>query len=61
MYVSACDCNDNGSDSSICYSSGQCVCKTNVIGKKCTHCKSGYFGFPNCRGTPTFFKNYEQF
>ena len=26
----------------------ECICKENISGKKCTNCKSGYTGFPNC-------------
>lgn len=28
---------------------GQCTCKPNVIGRRCTRCRTGYWGFPNCR------------
>lgn len=47
----ACDCNPDGSvNSGICqYFGGQCECKENVIGRQCNHCKTGYFGFPNCK------------
>ena len=45
-----CDCNNQGSTSKECNSSGNCFCKLNVIGSKCTNCKLGYFGFPDCKG-----------
>uniref|UniRef100_A0A8D0HF41 Laminin subunit alpha 5 n=1 Tax=Sphenodon punctatus TaxID=8508 RepID=A0A8D0HF41_SPHPU len=28
---------------------GQCTCKSNIIGRECSHCATGYWGFPNCR------------
>ena len=47
---SECGCNTSGSTSTSCSSSGVCSCKSNVEGTKCTTCKSGYYGFPNCQG-----------
>ena len=32
-----------------CESDGQCSCKDNIDGLKCSKCKDGYFGFPNCK------------
>ena len=49
MYID-CNCKITGSNSLSCDSNGVCSCKTNVIGAKCTACKSGYYGFPNCKG-----------
>ena len=43
-----CDCNINGSIPASCVSKRGCICKTNIIGNKCTTCKLGYTGFPNC-------------
>ncbi|KRZ28597.1 Laminin-like protein epi-1 [Trichinella pseudospiralis] len=46
----SCDCNLEGSTSFVCERyGGQCSCKPNVIGRQCTQCKPGYFGFPNCK------------
>lgn len=46
----SCDCNNEGSTSFICEPfGGQCRCKDNVIGRTCTQCRTGYYGFPNCR------------
>ncbi|RVE52213.1 hypothetical protein evm_003132 [Chilo suppressalis] len=28
---------------------GQCPCRPNVIGRSCSACRTGYYGFPNCR------------
>ena len=52
MYSSylGCDCNDLGSNSTSCHTNGQCFCKANIVGYKCTECKSGYHGFPDCTG-----------
>ncbi|KAF6730213.1 Laminin subunit alpha-5 [Oryzias melastigma] len=36
---------DDGCDSS----SGQCSCKSNIIGRQCDRCTPGYYGYPNCR------------
>jgi laminin, alpha 3/5 len=46
-----CDCDKDGSvqNSECSVFGGQCTCKENVIGRQCSKCKSGYFGFPNCQ------------
>ena len=45
-----CHCNIDGSYDHKCESfGGQCKCKPNVIGRECSMCKTGYFGFPNCQ------------
>lgn len=28
---------------------GQCSCKPNVIGRRCDRCRTGFWGYPNCR------------
>ncbi|CAG2159955.1 unnamed protein product [Oppiella nova] len=28
---------------------GQCNCKPNVIGRTCSRCKTGFYGFPHCK------------
>lgn len=46
----ACQCDYDGSLSFECEQfGGQCQCKPNVIGRKCEACKTGYYGFPNCK------------
>jgi len=46
----ACECDAQGSTSKYCQEfGGQCPCKPNVIGRKCSRCKIGYYGFPNCK------------
>ena len=45
---SACECNSTGSTS--CSSSGECICKSNVVGINCTACEPRYYGFPDCQG-----------
>ncbi|CAK9302646.1 unnamed protein product [Gordionus sp. m RMFG-2023] len=48
-----CNCDNQGSISYSCNPvGGQCQCKDNIIGRTCLRCKSGYFGFPNCRKCP---------
>ncbi|KAM8839447.1 laminin subunit alpha-3-like isoform 1-T1 [Synchiropus picturatus] len=45
-----CDCDKSGSTGSSCDPlGGQCLCRQHVIGRQCTKCATGYFGFPNCR------------
>jgi len=45
-----CQCNPDGSSSFTCEEfGGQCPCKRNIIGRTCSHCRTGYYGFPNCR------------
>ncbi|XP_064094479.1 laminin subunit alpha-like isoform X2 [Macrobrachium nipponense] len=45
-----CQCDFYGSASFECESfGGQCACKPNVIGRRCDRCKTGYFGFPDCK------------
>ncbi|KAJ8736784.1 hypothetical protein PYW07_000055 [Mythimna separata] len=46
----ACVCDFMGSTELECNTfGGQCPCKPNVIGRSCTACRTGYYGFPNCR------------
>lgn len=46
-----CDCDTQGSNTTeICdFFGGQCNCRENIIGRRCERCKTGYFGFPNCK------------
>ncbi|XP_032527888.2 laminin subunit alpha [Danaus plexippus] len=46
----SCFCDFMGSTELECNTfGGQCPCKENVIGRTCSACKTGYYGFPNCR------------
>lgn len=49
----ACECNPQGTlgeEPLECeLFGGQCRCRENVIGRQCNRCKTGFFGFPNCR------------
>lgn len=46
----SCTCDSDGSLSYVCDPyGGQCQCRPNVIGRRCDACKTGYFGFPNCK------------
>ena len=46
----SCECDERGSNSSQCTQlGGQCPCKRNVIGRTCSRCKMGFYGFPNCK------------
>ncbi|XP_060900726.1 laminin subunit alpha-3-like isoform X1 [Labrus mixtus] len=45
-----CDCDQSGSTGTTCDPvGGQCPCRQHVIGRQCTKCATGYFGFPYCR------------
>lgn len=45
-----CSCDYEGSVSFECEKfGGQCSCKPNIIGRRCEICKTGFYGFPNCR------------
>ncbi|XP_053704727.1 laminin subunit alpha-5 isoform X1 [Synchiropus splendidus] len=45
-----CACHEFGAESETCEPfGGQCQCKPNVIGRECSMCATGYWGFPNCR------------
>uniref|UniRef100_A0A665UIL9 Laminin subunit alpha 3 n=1 Tax=Echeneis naucrates TaxID=173247 RepID=A0A665UIL9_ECHNA len=46
----ACNCDKSGSTGSSCDPlGGQCACRQHVIGRQCTKCATGYYGFPYCR------------
>lgn len=46
----SCLCDSDGSLSYVCDPyGGQCQCRPNVIGRRCEACKTGYFGFPDCK------------
>jgi len=45
-----CTCDSDGSLSHECDPyGGQCQCRPHVIGRRCDACKTGYFGFPDCK------------
>ncbi|XP_034559528.1 laminin subunit alpha-3-like [Notolabrus celidotus] len=45
-----CDCDRSGATGTNCDpNGGQCPCRQHVIGRKCTKCATGYYGFPYCR------------
>ncbi|XP_017881365.1 laminin subunit alpha [Ceratina calcarata] len=45
-----CNCELDGTISFECEKfGGQCPCKPNIIGRRCEICKTGFYGFPNCR------------
>ena len=45
-----CECDFDGSQSFNCdQNGGQCQCKPNVIGRTCSACRVGYYGFPRCQ------------
>ncbi|XP_070830251.1 laminin subunit alpha-3-like [Chaetodon trifascialis] len=45
-----CNCDKSGSTGTTCDpNGGQCPCRQHVIGRQCTKCATGYYGFPYCR------------
>ncbi|XP_078274826.1 laminin subunit alpha-5 [Rhinoraja longicauda] len=45
-----CTCHEVGATSTSCQPfGGQCDCRPNVIGRDCSQCAIGHYGFPNCR------------
>uniref|UniRef100_A0A8C6ZTL4 Laminin subunit alpha 3 n=1 Tax=Nothoprocta perdicaria TaxID=30464 RepID=A0A8C6ZTL4_NOTPE len=45
-----CKCHQAGATSPACSPlGGQCPCRPNVIGRRCSRCRTGYYGFPFCK------------
>uniref|UniRef100_A0A8C3JMH8 Laminin subunit alpha 3 n=1 Tax=Calidris pygmaea TaxID=425635 RepID=A0A8C3JMH8_9CHAR len=45
-----CNCHSAGATSPTCSPlGGQCVCRPHVIGRRCSRCQTGYYGFPFCK------------
>lgn len=45
-----CGCHEVGAISPTCEPfGGQCPCRGHVIGRDCSRCATGYWGFPTCR------------
>ncbi|XP_044630418.2 laminin subunit alpha-3 isoform X1 [Equus asinus] len=45
-----CECHPTGSIGHHCSpEGGQCPCRPNIIGRQCTRCRTGYYGFPHCK------------
>ncbi|XP_032950485.1 laminin subunit alpha-5 [Rhinolophus ferrumequinum] len=45
-----CGCHEVGATSPTCEPfGGQCPCRAHVIGRDCSRCATGYWGFPNCK------------
>ncbi|KAM5246653.1 laminin subunit alpha-5 [Ctenodactylus gundi] len=45
-----CSCHEVGATSPTCEPfGGQCPCRAHVIGRDCSRCATGYWGFPSCR------------
>nr|XP_051707297.1 laminin subunit alpha-3 isoform X2 [Oryctolagus cuniculus] len=45
-----CECHPAGATSPQCSpEGGQCPCRANVIGRQCSRCAMGYYGFPRCK------------
>uniref|UniRef100_A0A8C8EC97 Laminin subunit alpha 3 n=1 Tax=Otus sunia TaxID=257818 RepID=A0A8C8EC97_9STRI len=45
-----CNCHRAGATSPTCSPlGGQCICRPNVIGRQCSRCQTGYYGFPYCK------------
>ncbi|XP_051468097.1 laminin subunit alpha-3 [Apus apus] len=45
-----CDCHRAGARSPTCSPlGGQCICRPHVVGRQCSRCQTGYYGFPFCK------------
>lgn len=45
-----CGCHEMGATGPTCEPfGGQCPCRAHVIGRDCSRCATGYWGFPSCR------------
>ena len=55
--VDDCNCHPNGTETNRCDASGQCHCKCDIQGLKCTECTDFHFGFPFCNHTENCKKN----
>ncbi|KAJ8337032.1 hypothetical protein SKAU_G00382520 [Synaphobranchus kaupii] len=45
-----CGCDAAGANGPTCNpAGGQCSCRPNIIGRQCTRCSTGHYGFPYCR------------
>uniref|UniRef100_A0A8C5SYR3 Laminin subunit alpha 3 n=1 Tax=Laticauda laticaudata TaxID=8630 RepID=A0A8C5SYR3_LATLA len=45
-----CNCHRKGATSTACNpDGGQCNCRAHIIGRQCTRCQTGYYGFPFCK------------
>ncbi|VTJ60741.1 Hypothetical predicted protein [Marmota monax] len=45
-----CECDPAGAISHHCNpEGGQCPCRPNIIGRQCTRCATGHYGFPHCK------------
>ncbi|XP_074940945.1 laminin subunit alpha-3 isoform X2 [Phalacrocorax aristotelis] len=45
-----CNCHNAGAMSPTCSPlGGQCICRPHVIGRQCSRCQTGYYGFPFCK------------
>lgn len=50
-----CECHPAGAVDHHCSpEGGQCPCRPGVIGRQCTRCQMGYYGFPHCKRKCTF-------
>ena len=48
FFLTECNCDKDGSSTFVCdKATGQCTCKTLVVGLTCDKCDDGYYDFPN--------------
>lgn len=53
--IIACNCESYGSDGVSCNAEGQCLCHENFDSKTCNTCKEGYYNYPLCEVSITFY------
>ena len=56
--MSACECNQDGSEGLDCNEKGTCICKPHFSGEKCDQCAEGYEEFPKCDSCKDTFFGY---
>lgn len=45
-----CNCHRKGATSPTCNpEGGQCDCRPHIIGRQCSRCQTGFYGFPFCK------------
>ncbi|XP_037662307.1 laminin subunit alpha-3 isoform X2 [Choloepus didactylus] len=45
-----CGCHPTGAIGHPCSpEGGQCPCRPNIVGRQCTRCRTGFYGFPHCK------------
>ena len=49
LHISECNCGMMADGKSCNQNTGQCACKSDIGGLKCTECQDGFYNYPVCR------------